>query len=102
MDGSDLGQVTIIMPVGLNSTTALSGSELSGATVVIPISGTSVITSSYVTTITGDAAMTSEPSPMASSTGPSPSTFTGAAAIIGPHLGSSWLATLLAAMLAVF
>ncbi|EXJ65185.1 hypothetical protein A1O7_01525 [Cladophialophora yegresii CBS 114405] len=92
VSGSAWGQVTIIMPVGVNSTTTVYGSDLTsgGATLVLPTSPT---TSTYTTTLT--VTPSGEVSALATTTGASggsaaasgtstapQSTFTGAASAL--------------------
>lgn len=114
--GADITQITIIMVVA-NTTSTMGGTDLSGATVILPGTSTTVLTSSYVTTYTSTgevlvpagetsptptapaASQQSSPSTSSSSVA---STFTGAAGVVSPHYGPSWLATLLAGLLTLF
>ncbi len=119
LTGSQLSQITIVMPAGNNSTTAMAGPDLSGATIIFAGNSTSTLTSSYVTTYTSAVVVTTEPLSTQSGTSfiaaspppsgsartpvaPSASEFTGAADVNNPHYGPSWLAVLLAGLLALF
>jgi hypothetical protein len=107
--GSELSQVTIIMGSG-NATTTMAGTDLSGATIIFAGNMTSILTSSYVTTITSSAVQTSivdstsvvDSSSAGSASSASASAFTGSATTVNPHYGTSWVATLLTGLIALF
>ena len=119
LTGSQLSQFTIVMPAGNGSTTAMAGPDLSGATIIFAGNTTSILTSSYVTTYTsaevvtiaplstrsGTSFIAASPSPTGSAStpvAPSASEFTGAASSITVLYDPSWVAALIAGLLALF